>query len=116
MPCNLNRLVDEQWFSEERSVEFECRSGGVHWFHGARLVGIPSESSDADAAVTWRLVCHLLIDHIADAGMPEVCQSLRDFYDYYKPAEEPRYLPEVRSYLAMSGSRTERPAFTVEGE
>jgi len=117
-PWNLNPSIDMRWFIDDpSSVELECQQGTVHWFHGAKLTSPSIENSGDEMNLALRIICHLLVDHISDAGLPEVSQSLREFYEYYKPTEcAQRILPEVRQVEAIMGSRVVRPAFTVEGE
>ena len=118
MPWNLSPSNEEGWLdADEKSVEFETPQGNVHWFHGAMLVGPDFESREGESGLAWRFLCHLLIDCISDEGIPEVCQSLREFYDYYKPSEATqRYLPDVREREATRGAQLTRESFTVEGE
>ena len=118
MHWNLSPLNEEGWFDAgERSVEFETPQGDVHWFHGVMLVGPDFGSREGESGLAWRFLCHLLIDCISDEGIPEVCQSLREFYDYYKPSEATqRYLPDVWEREAISGAQLIRESFTVEGE
>jgi hypothetical protein len=118
MPWNPSPLIEEGWLSaDERPAEFEPPQSNVHWFHGAMLVGPDFESREGGAGLAWRFLCHLLIDCIADEGIPEVCQSLREFYDYYRPSETMQgYLPEVCEREATRGEQLIRPSFTVEGE
>ena len=101
----------------EASLQLECRQGNVHWLHGAKLIGPSFERSEDQASFLLRLFCHLLIDHIPSEGITDVCQSLREFYEYYQPAESSRmYLPGVRAHEARRGVQLVRPMFTVDGD
>lgn len=93
----------------------DCRN--VHWFHGIKLVGpdaIPSE--EEFRYFILRFLCHFLIDRIPDEGLSDTCESLREFYDYYKPAVPPPRQLEVRQRDAIRGMSNEREAFTVAQE
>lgn len=103
--------------NDQGLVALECQQGTVHWFHGAKLVAPSLESDEEQVNLAMRIVCHILIDYVSDEGLPEACQSLREFYEYYKPTRGlQRYLPEVRQVEAEMGKRLVRPAFSVEGE
>ncbi len=118
MPWSLSPPIEHDWSdADEMSLDYECPEGNVHWFHGVRLIGPNIENREDEAGLAWRFLCHLLIDHISDEGIPDVCESLREFYDYYKPAEASRRcLPEMRERMAIRGAQTVRPSFAIEGE
>lgn len=111
-------MIEDDCSREEASSgDYGYPEGNVHWFHGVRLIGPKLENRETEAWLAWRFLCHLLIDHISDEGIPEVCESLREFYDYYKPAEtSQRCLPEVRERMAIRGAQMVRPSFAIEGE
>lgn len=72
--------------------------GDVFLFHGDELRG-PDFSTDEDKlAFILRRACHLLIDRIDNRGLQEACESLAEFYEYYKPTE--------RSHALLSEPRT----------
>ena len=118
IPWSLSPLTEEDRLdADEGAFDSECPQGNVRWFHGARLVGPDLDSGEVETRLALRFVCHFLIDYISDEGIPEVCQSLREFYDYYKPCEaSQRYLPDVCQREAIRGAQLVRPSFTVEGE
>jgi predicted component of type VI protein secretion system len=84
-------------------------------FHGTVVRG-PGFISDEDAMVqALRQVCHRLIDHIDGRGLQDVCQSLAEFYEYYRPTERSApMLPELQARHATVGSRAVQAAFRIE--
>ena len=109
---------DTGWLGDEaHSVELEGRLGTIHWFHGAKLVGPNPENRESEMGFALRILCHIFIDHISDRGIPEVCESLRESYQYYEVEEGPQKLLTVgRDREAVMGTRQIRTAFTVDGE
>jgi hypothetical protein len=118
MPWSLSPLIEDDWSeAEERSVEYGCMEGNVHWFHGVRLIGPNIENREGEAGLAFKFLCHLMIDFIPDEGIPDVCRSLHEFYEYYKPAEASQVcLPKVRERMAIRGVHMIRPSFAIEGE
>jgi hypothetical protein len=109
-PTGLNQVAAAEW-----------SQGNVHWFHGAKLV-VPSARDESQCReeqtkLFWRFLCHYFVDQIPDNGIQDVCQSLRDSYDYYRPAEPTQQLlPQSNTRIAKMGVRSVRPEFTVDGE
>jgi hypothetical protein len=117
MPCNLQTWDNEPWSDATTwFADFAGRQDRVHWFHGAKIVST-ADKPDDDATLVLRFICHFLVDQIADQGLPEVCQSLREFHDYYEPvADAQQYLPRLTESGAIIDSSYTRPAFAIEGE
>lgn len=64
-----------------------------------------------------RLLCHLLVDHIPDRGVPELCESLGGMYEFYAIApEHPPLLPRQQRITGVRGRSYERPEFHIEEE
>jgi hypothetical protein len=75
------------------------------------------EAADDDTDFATRFLCHLIIDRIPAEGMNEVCQSLKEFYEYYEPSvPTKRYLTATHDREAVMGVQAVRPVFTIEGE
>lgn len=65
----------------------------------------------------YRVLCHFILDQLPDPALPEVCESLRDFHEYYSlPAVQQPALPATRQVVAHIGSRYERPGFSIDEE
>ena len=91
--------------------------GAINWLHAAH-VDPSSTISDLDSeSVLMRFISHLLIDRLPDAGMPDVFQSLGEFYEYYRPIES-SYLqaPDSRERAAVLIGQEMRPSFVIEGD
>jgi hypothetical protein len=90
--------------------------GQVFTLHGDELRAPGFAASDDKFAFALRRACHFLIDHIDDKGMDEVCRSLGEFYEYYRPKEQAEQLPLVSSKQAVICSQSTSPAFVMEEE
>lgn len=98
-------------------MQIECSPGRTLNFHGTQLEVPDFVSPDEKVSFVLRQVCHLLVDRIDNKGLREVCQSLAEFYEYYKPTEQSHnLLPESRTRAATISARAVRPAFVIEGE
>ncbi|MGA2498180.1 MAG: hypothetical protein ABSH20_10585 [Tepidisphaeraceae bacterium] len=77
---------------EDWTLEIQCIPGRFVCFQGEEL-RTPDFSTDEDkTALVLRHLCHLLIERINSMGLPEACQSLAEFYEYYRPTGRPRGL------------------------
>ncbi|HUY35279.1 MAG TPA: hypothetical protein VMV69_21220 [Pirellulales bacterium] len=68
-------------------------------------------------AALQRFLCHVLVNQIPDEGLGEVCENLRDAWDFYKsrpPA--PALLESVREEPARFAGTYERPVFQATEE
>lgn len=91
--------------------------GRVFYFHGEELRAPDFSTVEEKLAFALRRVCHLLVDRIDSKGLQEVCQSLAEFYEYYRPTEASTYLlPESRTLSATVGSRSSNPTFVIGEE
>ena len=117
-PLTLSRFLEEGGFDlHERSPEFEISEENVYYFHGERLVGPSFECPGSEVGSVLRLLCHLLVDAIAEDGIPEVYESLREFCDYYNASEAAQGSATERwERDAVRGAQRTRPSFTVERE
>src|ERR1051326_7905970 len=120
MPLNLSLWSDGSDVTGENNwmMEVDWFPGKVFYFQGEKLraPGFPVvELEKMEFAL--RFVCHLLVDHLDAKGLPEACQSLAEFYKYYRPAEEPkRLLCEGRSIDATLSERLPSPPFLIGEE
>jgi hypothetical protein len=91
--------------------------GHVIYFNGEQLRVPAFDTLEDKWNFLLRRVCHLLLDRIDNRGLQEVCQSLGEFYEFYKPVEATnRLLPESRTRSAELGTRSESPAFVIGEE
>jgi len=64
-----------------------------------------------------RLACKYWIDELDSRGLPEVYKSLKEFVEYYRPAETPlQLLSDTSTKPATINTRTVSPAFQIEEE
>ena len=64
-----------------------------------------------------RLLCHGLVARIPDQGLPELCESMGNIYEFYwgRLASQPTLLPEEK-FQARLGQAYERPGFEIAEE
>jgi hypothetical protein len=110
-----------RWFEAEEqddvSLEIECTPGRILYFHGARLRGPDFSTAEEQRDFALRQICHFLIDRIESRGLEEVCQSLVEFYEYYRPTDSTtKVLSDARQRDAMTGTRSVAGPFVIEGE
>lgn len=65
-----------------------------------------------------KLLCHKIVDHISEQGMPELCESMADIYDFdLKRAQyQHQALPHRESVPAKLGKSYQRPSFQITEE
>lgn len=72
-----------------------------------------------DRAVFVRALCHYLLTKLPDEGLPDVCRSLVDAYEYYFQFPKALKTYEVQRFQpvkAKAGRTYERPAFPISEE
>jgi hypothetical protein len=89
--------------------------GQVFTFYGEELRIPGFSTTDDKIGFALRRLCHFLIDQIDNNGLEEVCRSLAEFYEYYRPTVHFPELPNTRRTHAIECSRSTSPAF-VFGE
>lgn len=72
-----------------------------------------------DWSVLMRALCHYLLTKIPDDGLPEICRSIVDTYEYY--TQPPRLLKgyevhKLQAVKAKAGRTYERPSFPIAEE
>src|SRR5438552_315244 len=103
-PYSQNPWIDET-STDNWMLEVECMPGHVFVFHG-HGTNRTDNRNVGDKSAFLRLVCHVLVDRIDAKGLQEVCQSLAEFYQYYRPAlQSTRLLPNTRTRNATVGAR-----------
>jgi len=65
-----------------------------------------------------KLLCHKIVDHISEAGMPELCESMAEIYDFdFKRTQyRPQALLSPASIPAKHGISYQRPEFHIAEE
>lgn len=64
-----------------------------------------------------RFICHLLIERIPDQGLPDVCQSMAEFFEFYSQTPSSRLILRSPDHVAgvvreVRGSAT----FRISGD
>jgi hypothetical protein len=68
-------------------------------------------------AMRWRFVCHYLVDLLPDDALPELCDRIKDIFEFYTPVNPSvPSLPSTQRVRARIGEAYERPAFHVAEE
>jgi hypothetical protein len=72
-----------------------------------------------DRSIFVRALCHYLLTRLPDDGLPDVCRSIVDAYEYY--AQPPRALNsyevhKLQPIKAKAGRTYERPSFPIAEE
>jgi len=97
-------------------LQVGCIPGQVFTLNGDELRAPGFSITDDKVAFALRYVCHFLINQIDNKGLEEVCRSLAEFYEYYRPTEHTPQLPYARRTHAFECSRSTSPAFVIGEE
>lgn len=91
--------------------------GGTQVVHGVRFPQTFENLIDIQPALL-RVLCYLLVDQIPDRGLPDVCESLHEFQEFYlSPVETVQRLPEPEPELKLQlGPSQIRPEFGLDDE
>lgn len=93
--------------------------GAGHFSHQVRFnaEGTSINPSEALEDALRRFVCHLIVDEVPEKGLGEMCDSLKNMYDFYILPDQPiRMLPAARQTAAVVGSQGVRPAFQFDSD
>lgn len=65
-----------------------------------------------------KLLCHKIVDHISDEGMPELCQSMAEIYDFdlKRRQYKPQAILSRPAVPANHGISYQRPEFHIAEE
>src|SRR5687767_8909965 len=66
-------------------LQIECTPGHLFVFHGHGAQR-PDLTNIEERSALLRFACHLLVERLDKSGLEEACQSLAEFYRYYRPA------------------------------
>jgi len=93
--------------------------GGRKFFH-ALSMPTSTRNPEFPAELVVRLACHLIIDHIPDSGLFELCETANDLFEFYSQREsatEAGSLPTLGIPVAGTVVGTiQRPAFSIQDE
>lgn len=87
--------------------------------HGVRFQKPETSEEPIDIqGVLLRVLCHFFVDQIPDRGLPDVCESLNEFREFYLlPAVAVPALPEPEGELSLRLRPSQmRPEFRLEDE
>ena len=85
------------------------------WFQHRIFIKTTSGVPLWDRSAFVRMVCHIILDRIPEQGLPEVCRSLADSYDFFRSEWRPS--PAIREVSrAREGQSYDRPAFRLPVE
>lgn len=81
---------------------------------------IPETAQDIASLekLRYRLFCHYLINLISDEGLPELCESLSEMFQFYSTPNKnvAPALPPAEGIRVKSGEKYERPTFQLAQE
>ncbi len=65
-----------------------------------------------------RFICHLLVERVPDLGLPELCQSIAEFFEFYSQASSSRLILPGREERVQGVVREVRstPPFRISGD
>ena len=64
-----------------------------------------------------RVICHVLLDLISDEALPEILESMKEAFEFYKERPKTDSFPTVRDKLKFKlGQKQERPIFHIAQE
>lgn len=101
--------IEINWMNQTATSEFEHHI----------LVRTTAEPTRFDQqSIFLKVLCHYLLNKIPDEGLPEMCRSMAEVFDYYVRA--PRLVKgheaKQLSVKAKTGQKYERPAFPIAEE
>jgi hypothetical protein len=75
------------------------------------------DAFDVPESVMNRLLCHALVQHLQDRGLPEAVERLSDMVGFYENPPPPyRVLPQGPPIIATIGQTIVRPVYPVTEE
>jgi hypothetical protein len=84
-PYFRNPWIDET-SAANWMLQIECRPGHVFVFQG-HGVERPDLTNADERSAFLRFVCHVLVEQLDKSGLEEACESLAEFFQYYRPME-----------------------------
>jgi hypothetical protein len=103
--------MELQWCAETSTAEFQHKL----------VVRTTAGPPQYDKSVFLRAVCCYLLTKLPDDGLPDVCRSIADAYEYY--VQSPRVLRPYEVHKlkpspikAKAGRTYERPSFPIVEE
>ena len=110
-------LWNDETAVDDWIFEIECVPGQIIQFHGEELEAPDFSTVEEKLTAALRRVCHFMVDRIDRRGLQEVCQSLAEFYEYYRPTEPAnRLLPATHTRSAAVNPQSVSSAFIIGEE
>jgi hypothetical protein len=95
---------------------YQSTGGSPFFVQGAPLLGA-FDDGELPAPVVNRLICHALIQHLQDSGLPEARERLAEMVSFYdNPPPTCRQLPHGAEVTVTMGPPTIRPVYPVTEE
>ena len=114
-PCGLLPSIDDTPLSRSPSGKAFALTWGERGWQTSISFAIYADETGAIArppqVVYLRLLCHLLIDAIAEKGLQEASDYLKEMLDFYQPVASLPALPGPQIVAAEHGETYERPGF-----
>jgi hypothetical protein len=96
----------------------------LHWcgetstaeFRHAMVVRTTTSLPQYDRSVVLRALCHYLLTKLPEDGLPDVCRSIVEAYEYYLQPPRILRMPEHQAVKAKSGRTYQRPSFPIAEE
>lgn len=115
LPWNQSLCSDDDSELDEWLVQVPCSQTRILTFNGTRLRSPGFLHTEDPVERILRQVCHVLVDQIDSKGLQDVCQSLAEFYEFYRPIQpSPPLLDGIRTQEAVVNSRSVSPTSSVE--
>lgn len=118
-PCALLPSVDDTPLSySSRRHSFALTWGEPGWRTSISFAVYADETgaiASPPQVVYLRLLCHLLIDAMAEQGLQEAGDYLKDMLKFYQPTSHRPSLPAPPSLIveAVHGETYDRPNFSI---
>lgn len=113
-----------QWapggLGQENEIELKWHGEtGTGQYEHTMIVRTATCPPQMDRSVFMRAVCHYLLSKLPDDGLPDVCRSIADAFEYY--AQTPKALSgynlqKLQPIKAKPGRTYERPPFPIAEE
>ncbi len=111
-PCSRLPWDDESGI-EGMWVQVDDYPRQTFLLNGTELLGPGIDIDESKLHIVMRQICHLLVERLDVTGLNEACQSLAEYFDYYRPKPPISTLTRIESN-ALQGSVMRRLLPSVE--
>jgi hypothetical protein len=98
--------MELHWCGETSGAEYQ------HTMCVRTTTGLPQY----DKSVFLRAMCHYLLTKLPDEGLPDVCRSIVEAYEYCLQPPKILRMPDHQTVKAKAGRTYERPSFPIAEE